>query len=53
LPGGTEVGLVETQGNWARLAVPGDIIEGWIPLNAVETVAGGLPTRDTFLYEIL
>ncbi len=49
LPSGTEVSLVETRGNWARLAVPGDAIEGWIPLNSVETVAGGLLTRDTLL----
>lgn len=49
LTSGTEVGLVETQGNWARLAVPGDVIEGWIPLTAVETVAGGFPTHDTLL----
>lgn len=49
LTSGTEVSLVETQGNWARLAVPGDVIEGWIPLTAVETVAGGPPTHDTLL----
>jgi hypothetical protein len=49
LTSGTEVSLVETQGSWARLAVPGDVIEGWIPLNAVETVAGGLLTSDSLL----
>lgn len=49
LRSGTEVSLVETQGKWARLAVPGDAIEGWIPLTAVETVVDGLLTRDTLL----
>lgn len=47
LSGGTEVRLVETQGKWARLAVPGDVIEGWIPLNSVEAIAGGPLTSDS------
>ena len=49
LRSGTEVSLVETQGNWARLAIPGDAIEGWIPLDAVETVASGSLAHDTLL----
>lgn len=49
LRSGTEVILVETQGNWGRLAMPGDVIEGWIPLTAVETVAGGPLAHDTLL----
>jgi hypothetical protein len=37
---GTEVSLVETQGNWARLALPGSELEGWIPVSAVEAIDG-------------
>jgi tetratricopeptide (TPR) repeat protein len=41
LQSGTEVSVAETNGNWARLAVPGDAVESWVPLDAVELVAGG------------
>jgi len=43
LNGGTAVNILETRGDWARLAAPDDSIEGWIPLGSVETVAGRLP----------
>ena len=43
LNGGTAVNILETRGDWARLAAPDDSIEGWIPLDSVETVAGRLP----------
>jgi hypothetical protein len=39
LHSGTEVSLVETRGNWVRLAVAGGELQGWVPANAVETVA--------------
>jgi hypothetical protein len=40
LHGGTEVDLVEMRGNWARLALPSDDVEGWVPASAVEAVNG-------------
>lgn len=40
LHSGAEVNLIETRGNWARLAVPGNAMQGWIPLDGVETIAG-------------
>lgn len=49
LKSGTEVSLVEAQGNWVRLAVPGDAIEGWIPVNTIETVAGEPLTHGNLL----
>jgi len=39
LSGGTEVNLVEQQGNWVRLDVPTGADSTWIPVEAVETVA--------------
>jgi hypothetical protein len=39
LHSGTEVSLVETRGNWVRLAVSGGELQGWVPEGAVETVA--------------
>jgi hypothetical protein len=39
LHSGTEIGLVETRGSWARLALPGSGLQGWVPASAVETVA--------------
>jgi tetratricopeptide (TPR) repeat protein len=39
---GAEVELVEVRENWVRLALPGDELEGWVPANAVEAVAGQL-----------
>jgi hypothetical protein len=38
LQSGTEVSVAETDGDWARLAVPGDVVESWIPLEAIELV---------------
>ncbi len=40
LHSGAEVDLIETRGNWARLALPGDELEGWVPASAVEAVTG-------------
>lgn len=39
LPSGTEINIVETQGDWVRLAMPGQPLQGWVPANSVETVA--------------
>ena len=36
---GTEVNLLETNGDWIRFSVPGDTLEGWLPLEAVEMIA--------------
>ncbi|MFC2042729.1 tetratricopeptide repeat protein [Chloroflexota bacterium] len=38
LHNGAEVILLGTQGDWAHLATPGETLEGWIPLSAVEYV---------------
>jgi hypothetical protein len=38
LHSGAEVDLVESRGSWARLAVPGGELEGWVPAGAVEAV---------------
>lgn len=43
LPSGTTVNLTEVRGDWAHLTAPGNSQQGWIPLQAVETVTG-LPT---------
>lgn len=40
LHSGAEVSLVEVQGNWVRLALPGSELEGWIPASAIETIDG-------------
>lgn len=40
LHSGTEVNLLETRGDWIRLTVHGDVIQGWVPLDAVETIDG-------------
>lgn len=39
LPTGTEVTMSEIQGNWVHLSVPGALIDGWVPLESVETIA--------------
>ena len=49
LNGGTTVNILETRGSWARLAAPDDSVEGWIPLESVETVIGIFPTGGTLL----
>ena len=45
---GTEVKLLDTQGSWAHLTGPNDVINGWIPISTIETVsrssAGGNPS---------
>ena len=38
LHGGTEASLIERRGNWARLALPGGQLQGWVPVSAVEEV---------------
>jgi tetratricopeptide (TPR) repeat protein len=40
LHSGAEVNLVETRGNWVRLALPGSELGGWVPNTAV----GALPS---------
>lgn len=49
LQNGAEISLMETQGNWARLAIPGSQIEGWVPLDTVEMVASSSHTQDFLL----
>lgn len=49
LQNGAEVNLMETNGDWARLEVPGSQIEGWVPLDSVETVASGNRTHEYLL----
>jgi hypothetical protein len=49
LTGGTTVNILETRGSWARLASPDDSVEGWIPLDSIETVAGLWPQDGTLL----
>jgi tetratricopeptide (TPR) repeat protein len=39
LNNGTEVGLVEMRGSWARLALGNGELQGWVPANAIEAVA--------------
>ena len=39
LHSGTEVNLLETNGDWIRFSVPGDAVEGWLPVEAVELIA--------------
>ncbi len=39
LHNGTEVGLVETRGSWARLALGNGELQGWVPANAIEAIA--------------
>jgi uncharacterized protein YgiM (DUF1202 family) len=39
LHSGTEISLEETRGSWARLALSGTELQGWVPASAVETVA--------------
>jgi len=40
LNSGTEVRLLETQGDWAHLSGPNDVLEGWIPIDTFETISG-------------
>jgi hypothetical protein len=43
LSSGAEVRFIETIGNWGRLAIPGNTIQSWIPLETVEMVAALSP----------
>ncbi len=38
LHSGTEVHLLEQQGSWVRLTLPGDQMQGWVSKDAVEMV---------------
>ena len=38
LHNGSEARLLETRGNWVRLALPGNELQGWVPVNALETI---------------
>lgn len=38
LHSGAEVSLIETRGEWARLALPGDQLQGWVPAGTVVAV---------------
>lgn len=39
LHAGAETGLVERRGAWARIALPGGSLQGWVPAASVEEVA--------------
>ena len=39
LHAGAEARLIEERGSWARVALPGDELQGWVPAAAVELVA--------------
>jgi hypothetical protein len=39
LHSGTEVNIVETNGDWIRLEMPNGAAQSWIPLEAVEMIA--------------
>ena len=39
LHAGAEMGLVERRGAWARIALPGGSLQGWVPAASVEEVA--------------
>jgi hypothetical protein len=43
LHSGAEVTIVETHGDWIRLDVPGDAVEGWIPRETVKMIASASP----------
>jgi hypothetical protein len=38
LHNGAEVSLLETRGNWTRLSLPGDELQGWVTASSVERV---------------
>ncbi len=35
---GTQVELLDTLGDWVRISLPGNIVQGWIPLDSVEAI---------------
>lgn len=39
LHSGTEVALLETRGKWTRIALPGNTLQGWVPIDTVEPIA--------------
>lgn len=39
LHGGSKVSLIETRGQWSRLALPGEELQGWIPRDAMEPIS--------------
>jgi hypothetical protein len=47
LPGGTAVSLLEVRGEWAHMALPGRSVEGWVPIESIETL--GIPTPTDML----
>jgi len=49
LTSGAEVKLLEIQGDWAKLGLPNDVLEGWIPVSTIETVSlDKTPVTPTF-----
>jgi len=38
LHSGAELKLIETRGQWALVALPGDQFQGWVPLEAIENL---------------
>ena len=44
LHSGARVKIAETSGDWIRLEVPGDVLEGWIPRRTIEMIAGTSPS---------
>lgn len=40
LHSGAEVSLIETQGSWVRLTLPGSELEGWVPASGIEAING-------------
>jgi hypothetical protein len=43
------VKLLEIQGDWAKLGLPNDVLEGWIPVSTIETVSlDKTPVTPTF-----
>ncbi|MEZ4862532.1 MAG: tetratricopeptide repeat protein [Caldilineaceae bacterium] len=42
LHSGAQVSLLETRGDWVRIALPGEQLQGWTPAATVATVAPGV-----------
>ena len=38
LHAGAGVRILETRGQWVRLALPGEQFQGWVPLEAIEAI---------------
>jgi len=43
---GAEVKLLDTQGSWAHLTGPNDVINGWIPISTIESVSRSSASGD-------